>query len=424
MKILMLGWELPPHISGGLGVASEGIANGLSEKGHKVDFLIPKKKKGHSSSVFNIVSASDIKPDFALWKKTIRYTETLRDTEMGARLIPYLPAEVFIKAKERQVVVEKIEETEESELLKKIDLTGDYLESLNHEISKYALLAAQFSNESPYDAIHAHDWVTFKAGRMAAKKSGTPLFVHCHSTEYDRNGFHAQPFIINEEKLGFKEAKTIFCVSERLKKVIVGKYKIKAKKIVVVPNAVSTIPSIKQKKSSPKKEVVFVGRFTHQKSPMAFIDIARALVSKGIDCHFTMIGDGYLRGDLEDRVSQKNLDGRFDFTGFIPQGKALEKLSKADLLIVPSSAEPFGLVILEAISMKIPVAAATGTGVAEFIPSLPQAELWDHYNYEKLAERLLTDDALIEACTEACFKEASQLTWENSALKMEAAYHS
>ncbi len=243
MKILMLGWELPPIISGGLGVASEGIANGLAQSGHQIDFLLPKKHKLHQSDTFKILDASKIKPDFSLWKKKTKEIQTLKETEMGLRLLPYLPPEVFEIAKERQIVVERIEETKESKLLAEVALTGDYQQNLDQEIAKYALLAMQLAGEKKYDVIHAHDWITFRAGRMAAQISGKPLFVHCHSTEYDRNGMHAMSAVIEEEQLGFIDSKQIFCVSSTLKKVLIEKYDISGEKIVVVPNAaqISTV---------------------------------------------------------------------------------------------------------------------------------------------------------------------------------------
>lgn len=422
MKILMLGWELPPHISGGLGVASEGIAQGLSNSGHKVDFLIPKKKKDHVSSDFKVTAASRLKPDIAYWKKKVAYTETIKITEMGMRLVPYLPPEVFEIAKEKQIIVEKIEESEESKLLEKIALTGGYTSSLIDELSKYALLASQYARKKNFDIIHAHDWITFKAGRMAAEEVKRPLFVHCHSTEYDRNGFHAQPFVIHEEKLGFEAAKRIFSVSQRLKDTIVEKYKINPSKIVVVPNATLTPTKSKTKKAGEAKEILFIGRFTHQKSPVDFIDVARDLVNRGINCKFSMIGDGYMRGELENKVAQKNLSHQFEFTGFLSQAEALTRLEKADLLIVPSASEPFGLVILEAAIRKIPVLAATGTGISEFIPSLPQVALWDKYNFVKMAERMLFDKNLKDESVKAVFAEGSKLSWKKSAAIIEQAY--
>lgn len=423
MKVLMLGWELPPHISGGLGIASEGIAEGLASCGHKVDFLLPKKKKAHRSSTFKILDASKIKPDLDFWRKKTPKVETLQQTEMGLRMIPYLPAEVFEIAREKQIIIEKLEDTTESQLLENVTLTGTYQDSLLNETSKYALLSTQLARKNKYDLVHAHDWVTFKAGRMAAKEAGLPLYVHCHSTEYDRNGQYTQAMVIEEERLGFEAAKKIFCVSQKLKDTIIEKFQVDGKKIVVVPNATNVTPG-KFSQSKIKKKVLFIGRFTHQKSPYSFIDIARDLINRGIDCDFEMIGDGYLRSDLENKVAQKNLTKELTFRGFISQSEVLKSLQKADLLIVPSASEPFGLVTLEAVASKVAVAAAHGSGIAEFIPSLPQVNLWDHYNFVRLAERLLTENKFRSDIIEKCFKEANDLSWTHSASIIQKNYAS
>jgi glycogen synthase len=422
MKILMLGWELPPIISGGLGVASEGIARGLAASGHQIDFLLPKKNKSHKSDLFQIIDASKIKPDLKLWKKKTKHLETIIETDMGMRLLPYLDPEIFTVAREKQIVIEHLEETEESILLEKVVLTGDYQQNLQNEITKYSLLAMQIAGKSDYEVIHAHDWITFRAGRMASFISGKPLFTHCHSTEYDRNGVNAQTEIILEEKQGFEDSKKIFCVSGALKKVIIEKYGIAASKIIVVPNAAEVSPRVESKKKSATKIVLFVGRFTHQKNPSTFVDIARDLVNRGIDAEFAMIGDGYLMGDLEHKVHHKNLTEKITFTGFLNQDAVLKALDNADLLIAPSASEPFGLVMLEAILKKVPVAAAEGVGLAEFVPSLPQTKPWDHYNYVRLAEKLLTDDALIQSTVEQCYSEAMSLSWQKSAKMIEKGY--
>lgn len=417
----MLGWELPPIISGGLGVASEGIAVGLAKEGHIVDFLLPKKYKSHKAQSFKILDASGIVPNFDFWKLKTTEARVLRETEMGLRLVPYLHPEIFSIARKKQLI---IEDTDESMLLKRVELTGGYHQNLDDEIAKYALLAMQVAGGKKYDIIHAHDWITFRAGRMASKIAKKPLYTHCHSTEYERNGIHAQQAIIEEERLGFEASKSIFCVSTMLKKTIVEKYKIPACKVIVVPNAINPENRDASKIVGDSKKVLFIGRFTDQKNPSTFIDIAKDLLNKGINATFEMIGDGYLRSDLERKVKQNNLCHRFTFTGFVNQAKVLKVLDSADLLITPSSAEPFGLVMLEAISKRVPVAAARGVGLAEFVPSLPQIASWDHYNFVRLAEHLLTDDQFADQVVKDCFSEASRLSWSRSAQLISAAYKS
>lgn len=250
---------------------------------------------------------------------------------------------------------------------------------------------------------------------------GVPFFAQMHSTEYDRNGVHAQPFIIKEEQEGLNSADHIFCVSQQLREIVASRYEVDPAKISIAPNASLLRPPAKEKTETPVN-IAFIGRLTHQKSPASFIDIARDLTSKGHNFHYYVIGDGYLRSDLESKVAGSNFSDKITFTGFLNRKELLKKLADIDLLITPSAAEPFGLVILEAILKNIPVAAARGAGIAEFIPSLPQVERWDHYSYVKLVEKLMTNKDLRSYTIKKCREEAGKLSWKRTAKQVTAAY--
>lgn len=411
MKILMLGWEFPPVISGGLGVASQELAESLAVSGHQVTFLLPKKTSQQASNRIKLVDASLMKPDPALWKKQ---QEVLKETELGKYVLPYLPARTFVKARKTQKTITNLLSAEEAELLQKIELTGTYEGDLRAELVKYALLAVQVAMEGEFDVVHAHDWITFKAGKMVKERLKLPLFLHVHSTEHDRNGVHAQQFVIDEEAQGFVAADHIFCVSEQLKNTVSSRYKIEPAKISIAPNAASVKASTTRRTAQPRN-IAFIGRLTPQKSPGTLIDIARDLTSRGFDFNYFIIGEGFLRPELEARAKASNLNGRLAFTGFLSRPKLLKQLNDIDLLIAPSVSEPFGLVILEAVLKNIPVAAARGVGVAEFIPSLPQVDRWDQFSLVKLTEKLMTDKAYRTYITRQCSAEASGLSWKNTA---------
>lgn len=410
----MLGWEYPPQITGGLGIACQGLAEALAEAGHDVTFLLPRKSKKQVSKKVSLMDAASIKPDFSLWKKQKQHIEALREVEIGQYLMPYLPAEAFVKVQEKQKVTKIQEDTDESRLLDQITLTGTYGENLQAELMKYALLAVQVAKTKKFDLIHAHDWVTFKAGIMASQLTKSPLFVHVHSTEHDRNGMHAQQFVIDEERTGMEQADQVFCVSSRLKNSIREHYAIPDEKLSVIPNAVEILPPASENHRKPR-HIAFVGRLTHQKSPTSLIDIARDLTSRGHDFSYSIIGDGFLRGELENNIKHVNLTDRFRFTGFLERTTLLKELSAVDLLVVPSLSEPFGLVILEAIMKNIPVAASKDVGIAEFIPSLPQVDRWDLYSFGLLAEKLMTNQKYRSEVVKSCRKEAGDLSWSRSA---------
>jgi len=420
-KILMLGWEFPPKISGGLGVASQGLAESLVKSGHDITFLLPKKSKKQVSQHVKLVDASTLKPDLDFWKEKKVATEIWHEIEIGTRLLPYLPPETFQIAHEKQKVVESLEATQESELLEHLPLTGSYEADLGAELIKYALLSVQVARKQKPDLVHAHDWITFRAGTMIKKILKKPLFLHVHSTEYDRNSIHAQPFVVEEEQRGFDAADHIFCVSEKLKVTICSQYGIDEKRVTVAPNAINQASAESSSKRKPKT-LAFVGRLTAQKSPSTFIDIARDLTSRGHNFQYLVIGDGYLRGALEGRVKSSNFSNLITFTGFLERTDLMKKLGEIDLLVMPSASEPFGLVALEAIMKKIPVAAASGSGVGEFIPSMPHVDRWDHYSYIRLIEQLMTDSDYRESVVEKCYSEASKLTWDKTAEVVEKLY--
>ncbi len=421
MKILMLGWEYPPKITGGLGVACQGLAEALALADHQVTFLLPKKSPKQVSKLVKLIGASSLKPNLDFWKKEKKYTEILTEISFGKMLVPYLPPENFEIARKTQKTITKLENTNESELLERVKLTGEYSGQLTSELVKYALLTVQIALKVKPDVIHAHDWITFKAGRMAKKATGKPLFLHVHSTEYDRNGHFAQHFVLDEERAGFEAADRIFCVSEKLKQTVIEKYQVLPKKITVVPNALDLKIN---KSTSPRtpKNIAFIGRLTAQKSPGKFIDIAREMTSRGHNFNYSIIGDGYLMDELKGNVHGTSLEKNLAFTGFMDRTEVLKKLSEIDLLIMPSASEPFGLVALEAIMKGIPVAAAKGSGIAEFIPSMPEVEAWDSYSYNKLVDRLMTDVSYRNEIINNCSKEASKLTWSKSVEIVEKAY--
>ena len=411
MKILMLGWEYPPSITGGLGIASHGIAESLAQVGHQVTFLLPKKDKKQQSKIVKLVDASSMAVDPQFWIKTSESVEEIEDAELGSQVIAYMPPTVYKKLS-TQV---KAKKAEEAPKVPDIQLTGKYDDGLLNETGKFALVAVQYAAEKKFDLVYCHDWPTFKAGRLIKEMLDKPLAVHVHSTEYERNGVFTNPIVIQEEGKGIRTADYVFAVSNQTRKTIVEKYQVKKGKVTVAPNAG---PLINFKKAGGKKRkptLAFVGRFTDQKSPGTFIDIARELTSRGKDYEFVMIGDGYLYHDLTQKSRDLNLSDRLKFPGFLSHQKVLESMGQIDLLIALSNAEPFGLVMLEAILQEVPVISSPGSGLSEFIPELPQADRWDIYNSTSLAQRLIEDQEYRNEVVSTCLKKARNLKWEKTA---------
>ena len=411
MKILMLGWEYPPSITGGLGIASHGIAESLAQIGHQITFLLPKKDKKQQSKIVKLVDASTMAVDPQFWIKTSESVEEIEDAELGSEVMAYLPPRIFKKTT-RRVAKEKVAKVPS---VSDEPLTGKYDDGLLNETGKYALLAVQYASEKNIDLVYCHDWPTFKAGIMIKEILGKPMAVHVHSTEFERNGVYTNPIVIQEEGKGIKAADFVFAVSSQTRKTVIEKYPVKMGKITVVPNAGPLIPFKKVASQKRKPTLAFIGRFTHQKSPATFIDIARELTSKGRDYEYVMIGDGYLYDQLAEKSRNLNLADRLKFPGFLSHKKVLESMSQIDLLIAPSNAEPFGIVMLEAMLQEVPVISSPGSGLSEFIPELPEADRWDIYNCTTLAERLIEDQGYRSEVVKACLKKAKSLTWDKTA---------
>ncbi len=416
MKILMLGWEFPPSISGGLGIASQGIAESLAQLGHQVTFLLPKKNKKQQSKKVTLVDASAMKIDPQFWIKTQEIITEMEDVELGSQVITYMPPRIYRKLVTDKTITDKtIIKKGEAPKVSEIPLTGKYDDGLLAETGKFGLLAVQLAAEKKFDLIYCHDWPTFKAGRLIKEMLNIRMAVHIHSTEFERNGVFTDPIVIQEEGNGIRAADYVFSVSNITRKTITEKYGIRKSKVTVTPNAGPLIINKNPGTKKRKPTLAFIGRFTDQKSPGTFIDIARELTSRGKDYDYVMIGDGYLYGDLVEKSKNLNLSDRLKFPGFLSHQKVLEAMGQIDLLIAPSNAEPFGIVMLEAILQEVAVISTPGSGLSEFIPDLPQTDRWDIYNSTSLAERLIEDKTFRQEVLNKCLKKAKNLTWEKTA---------
>lgn len=421
MQILMLGWEYPPHISGGLGIASQGLARALSEN-HEVDFLLPRLRKEHSESTIRLVDA-ERSFDSSNWLRKKELTKTIKFLDIGVELLPYMPPQYFAREKMAESKETVVSETDESRLIKSIKLTGTYHENLHAELKKYALIAAHQASKKAYQIVHAHDWMTFQAAIAVKKAANASFIAHIHSTEYDRNGEHGDPAIIEREKEGLECADRVIAVSHRVKEVLTSRYQIPASKIDVIFNGFDSTKYGKERAAYASSKIVgFAGRFVHQKGVLQFVDIAREISNKDRDVHFVMAGDGYLMEEVREKIAKFNLTKKITLTGFLAYDKMQRTLKHFDVLVLPSVSEPFGLVALEAVHQNISVVTSEASGLAEYIPSLPTAPQWDIFSFTRKVLAQLEHTYMSKNTVEKCFKEAKNLTWKKSAELTSAVY--
>ena len=283
---------------------------------------------------------------------------------------------------------------------------------------------AQFAHES-FDFIHAHDWMTFPAGVALAEKTGKPLIVHVHSLEHDRSGLFVHPQINEIERFGLQQADKIIAVSYFTKRSIERHHGIPAHKVQVVHNGVydrDAVTDYRSKKTWPSHVVAFVGRVTFQKGPEYFIEVASKVVPHIPDVLFVMAGSGDMLPAVMERAKELKLTSNFMFPGFIKGEELEEVFSVADLYVMPSVSEPFGITALEAISFDTPVIISKQSGVAEVIEHALKVDFWDVDRMADLIINALEHPELRRDLARMAREELKQLHWGAAAMKTIEVY--
>ncbi len=421
MKVLMFGWEFPPHISGGLGTACYGMTKGLAKNNIETIFVVPKAYGDEDESAVRIVSASDVTVDSTdedykeFWKK-ITYME------IGSNLIPYVGPQEFARIAEEN----KLEgiSHEKKVTSTKFKFSGKYGTDLMAEVSRYALVAAGIAKKSEFDLIHAHDWLTYSAGIAAKQVTGKPLVVHMHATEFDRSGSNVNQNVYDIERKGMEEADCVIAVSNLTRATVIEKYGINPDKVFTVHNAVE--PTDKEvddvKRHVKEKVVTFLGRLTQQKGPEYFIEAAHLILQKDNNVRFVMAGSGDLMNKMIKRVAQLKIGTKFHFTGFL-QGADVDKMFLlSDVFVMPSVSEPFGIVPLEAMRSNVPVVISKQSGVAEILKHALKVDFWDVHGMADAIYGLLHYDSLRKTFQKYGKDEVDSLKWDNAAYKIVQVY--
>jgi glycogen synthase len=432
MKVLMFGWEFPPHISGGLGTACFGLTQSLVQGGTQILFVVP---KAYGDEALRLINASDILIS-ELDKTLIIPSSTSKLTKTGMEVIN-IPSALKPYGSLHESEAYAIEDwsyeiergtfntsTIEKGKAKKYKFTGSYGSQLLEEVSRYKEIAGALAQHHSFDVIHAHDWLTYQAGVAAKEVSGKPLIVHVHATEFDRSAnIDKRVFAIECE--GLEKADRIVAVSNWTKRILMSNYHIPEKKISVVHNGMirrNPMTYIKPTRIS-KQIVTFLGRITYQKGPHYFIEAARKVLTKFPNAHFVVAGSGDLLPVMMERVAQLRLSSRFHFTGFL-KGEEVERIwTISDLYVMPSVSEPFGIAPLEAIQSGVPVIISKQSGVAEVMPHAIQLDYW---NVDSLANAIcsvLQHKSLGKTLRKKSKKSLHHITWDVAATRIETLYH-
>jgi len=398
MKVLMFGWEFPPFNTGGLGTACYGLTKGLAHNGVNVTFVLPHIPEKAKSDFVKLISAGNIS------KIKLRGVKT--------NLVGYMTSEEY----RRSLLLNKAAS-------KRRDIYG---RDLFAEVYRYSLQAGLIARYEPHDLIHCHDWMTYQAGIKARKISGKPLVIHVHATEFDRTGGHGvNQAVYNIEREGMHAADSIIAVSNFTKNRIVEHYGIDPMKVQVVHNAIEfngdQYGDFGLKKGN--KVVLFMGRVTLQKGPDYFLYTAKRVLEIDPNVRFIIAGSGDMTASMIEKAADLGIADKVLFAGFLRGPDIDRAYQMADLYVMPSVSEPFGLTPLEAMRNKTPVIISKQSGVSEVINNCLKSDFWDIDRMTNQIIGVLRYKEAHEALKEGGYQEVQKFNWDEPARKCVEVYN-
>ena len=426
MKVLMFGWEFPPHIAGGLGTACEGIVKGLAYNGVETLFVMPSASGDEDQSATTIINASDVAVD-TVSSSVDEFLDKVKFIHIDSNLVPYVNPDEFEtiveQERKRQVKDFKVQYG------MKYKFSGKYGTNLMEEVARYAMVGGTIAlqHKDEFDVIHAHDWLTYLAGIAAKELTGKPLVVHVHATSYDRGDEkHIDTRVLDIETRGMLAADRVVTVSDLTRNIVVNKYHIDPAKVVTVHNAVdfSGRENLQVERGVEDKIVTFLGRITFQKGPEYFIEAAAKVLKRTKNVRFVMAGSGDMMNRCIKHVARLGISDRFHFTGFL-RGMDVQKMfALSDVYIMPSVSEPFGISPLEAMRTSVPSVISKQSGAAEILDYAFKVDFWDVDALAADIYALLQYPALSRFAASRGFDEVNALKWNGATAKLKAVYES
>lgn len=395
----MFGWEFPPYKSGGLGTACHDLTKGLSRNGVDCTFVMP-------------VAPDKAKADFV---KLLGVNNVLRNIKIrGVRstLTAYASPESY------------------DQLWKSFGAKFGggskevYGQDLFEEVYRFTVAAASVAQDEEHDIIHAHDWMTYQAAVIARDTSKKPLVVHIHATEYDRTGGNPNEFIAGIEKYGMEQADLIIANSNFTKNNVIKAYGLNPDKIRVVHWGIEedkpayhlnfTSPINKEQK---EKVVLFLGRITIQKGPDYFLEAARRVLKHHPKTRFVVVGSGDMLPRMMFRSATMGFSNKVLFTGALGGDEVHKAFQMADLYVMPSVSEPFGLVALEALKNGTPIIISKQSGASEVINNCLKVDFWDVDELTNKIVSCLKYDELLEELRVQSTEEVKKFNLDEPARK-------
>jgi glycogen synthase len=482
----MLGWEFPPFIAGGLGVACYGLTKALDRAGHQVIFVLPKPVDRTQASHVRMLSplamvglAAGLHPGGPLVGGLPLHDLPvgafagvgLPIAGMGSAMMIPIPASfshpypsfqhggggkrtllasglLGVDASEDETSSggDGAEHATHAELqadvlaalatttpsTSKAMFAGSsggagvgYGNDLVGDAERYARLVVAISRREQFDVIHAHDWLTYPAGLALARVTGKPLIVHVHSTEFDRSGSSVNQRVYDIERAGMHGAQRVIAVSHLTKSICEKRYGVTPEKIDVVHNGLDREvhqPQPGARIESGDKIVLFLGRITMQKGPEYFIAAAKRVLEKVPDAKFVLAGSGDMALRMIELAAGMGIGSKVLFTGFL-RGADIERIfSMADCYVMPSVSEPFGIAALEAISHDVPVILSKTSGASEVLTHVLKVDFWDIDEMANKIVAVLRHPPLSQTLRAHGQIELHRLTWDQSAERCVESY--
>jgi len=420
----MLGWEFPPIINGGLGVACLGLSKALAKQ-VELTLILPKSDPSILLNQVDIIGLNQqerirIREDF----QTDFYAELENVYTLPANISPYqTAAEPVIQTK--KVHKSKTHKIVRSEFYKPFQIDALYGDDTIQKVIEYASVSADMCMDWDFDIIHCHDWMTMLAGVEIKQRTGKPLVLHVHSLEYDRNqgNINDHNWVYQVEKHAMEMADAILPVSDYTGNVAVSHYGINPRKIHSVHNGVEKIKPYKVDKPFPEKIVLFIGRVTQQKGPEYFVEVASKVLKEYPLARFVVAGTGDKLKELIETGAHKHLGLNIHFTGFLSKEKIHDLLAMADVYCMPSVSEPFGLSALEAAQFGVPCVVSKQSGVSEVLIGALKADFWDVDKMSHYILMLLKDPDFAKTVSANAHFDLEHCTWENAALETKEIYN-
>lgn len=389
----MLGWELPPHNSGGLGVACYHLCKALSKKPVDIEFILPY----HAPFDEDFMTVTAAHPQGA---KVVLTNSGAYDSYKY----------VFDDGHEEHV-----------------SIVGQQM-AFEDAVARIAL-------DKEYDVIHAHDWLTFRAALRAKQaRSHCPLILHVHSIERDRAGGHdGNPLVREIEATSMLLADKVIAVSQLTKDAIVADYGIPADKIEVVHNSVdhetfaaldgdNAYKYLSAMKAQGYRVVANVGRLTIQKGLANFLEAASEVIKRAPKTFFLIVGSGEQYFELIEQAASLGIAQNVIFTGFQRGKQWRDSFAIADLFVMPSVSEPFGIAPLEAIGFGAPTLISKQSGVKEVLTNTLRVDFWDVNEMANQITAVVQNDALRDDLLAGASAELSRLSWDRTADKLFGIY--